>query len=375
LRKNDLDTPALVLDISGVERNISKMADYFGGRKTRLRPHVKAHKCPVIAHRQLEKGAIGITCAKISEAETMAQSGIRDILVANEVVGPRKIRRALDLSELCNLTVVVDNAENARELSKEAESRGSRLGVLVDLNLGRVVGPNDPIERCGNRGILDRCGVLPGKPALELAQEIMKLPGLRFAGLMGYEGGMRGFADYGQRRETCHGALALVMKTKELLQAHGIESETVSAGGTSTYSITGNYPGITEVQPGSYVLMDTSLASMEGIDFEYALTVLTTVISRPYAEKGILDVGRKGITHEGGMPIVKGAEGAQLVMLNLEHGHLILNGGSRGLRVGDKIELLPTDVDTVVNLYDKYMVVNGEILEAQWPIAARGKME
>ena len=170
-------------------------------------------------------------------------------------------------------------------------------------------------------------------------------------------------------------ALALVMETKELLQVHGIESETISAGGTSTYSITGNYPGITEVQPGSYVLMDTSLASMEGMDFEYALAVLTTVISRPYPEKGILDVGRKGITHEGGMPIVRGTEGAQLVMLNLEHGHLILNGGARRSSSGDKIELLPTDVDTVVNLYDKYMVVNGEILEAQWPIAARGKMQ
>jgi D-serine deaminase-like pyridoxal phosphate-dependent protein len=351
------------------------MAEYFKGRQTHLRPHVKVHKCPAIAHRQLEAGAIGITCAKISEAEVMAQSGIGDILIANEVVGLRKIRRALELSELCNLTVVVDNAENAHELSREAESRGSKLRVLVDINLGRIVGPDDPVERCGNRGILDRCGVLPGTPALELAQEILRLPGLRFAGLMGYEGGMRGYIDYKSRKEACCKALALVIETKELLEAHGIESETISSGGTSTYSITGTYPGITEVQPGSYVLMDAPLATMEGIDFEYALSVLTTVISRPYPEKAILDVGRKGITAEGGMPIVRGIDGARLVMLNLEHGHLILEGAGRSLRVGDKIELLPTDADTAVNLYDNYMLVKGGVLEAQWPITARGKMQ
>lgn len=375
MRKNDMYTPALVLDVTAMERNIAKMAEYFRGKQARLRPHVKVHKCPVIAQRQLEAGAIGITCAKISEAEVMVESGMKDILIANEVVGSRKIRRALELSELCDLKVVVDNAENARELSREAESRGAKLSVLLDMNLGRVVGSEDVVERCGNRGILDRCGVLPGTPALELAQEIVRLPGLRFLGLMGYEGGMRGYMDYQSRRETCHKALALVMETKELLQAHGIESETISAGGTSTYSITGTYPGITEVQPGSYVLMDAPLATMEGTDFEYALSVLTTVISRPYSQKAILDVGRKGITAEGGIPVVRGIEGARLVMLNLEHGHLILDGPGQGLRVGDKIELLPTDADTVVNLYDKYMVVKGGILEAQWPIAARGKME
>jgi D-serine deaminase-like pyridoxal phosphate-dependent protein len=375
LRKNDLDTPALVLDLPAMERNITRMAQYFQGKRARLRPHAKVHKCPIIARLQVEAGAIGITCAKISEAEVMAQWGIKDILVANELVGPKKIRRAVELSDLCNLTVAVDNAGNACELSREAEYRGRKLNVLVDINLGGVGGPKDLVERCGNRGVLDRCGVFPGKPALELAQEIVKLPGLHFAGLMGYEGGVRGYVDYKSRKEACHAALALVIETKELLEAHGIESETVSAGGTSTYSITGNYPGITEVQPGSYVLMDTPLASMEGIDFEYAVTVLTTVISRPYQEKAILDVGRKGITHEGGMPIVKGIEGARLVMLNLEHGHLILDQEAHGLRLGDKIELLPADVDTVVNLYDKYMVVKDEVLEDQWPIAARGKME
>lgn len=375
MRKSDLDTPALILDLDAMERNIAKMAEYFKGKQARLRPHVKVHKCPVIAHRQLKAGAIGITCAKVSEAEVMAQSGIRDILIANEVVGSRKIRRTLELSELCDLRVVVDSPENARELSREAESRGSKLSVLVDINLGRVVGPEDVVERCGNRGILDRCGVLPGAPALELAQEILRLPGLRFVGLMAYEGGMRGYIDYESRREACYKALALVMETRELLQAHGIESETISAGGTSTYSITGSYPGITEVQPGSYVLMDTPLAAMKGVDFEHALSVLATVISRPYLEKAILDVGRKGITSEGGMPVVRGIDGARLVMLNLEHGHLILDVAGQSLRVGDRIELLPTDVDTVVNLYDKYMVVKGEVLEAQWPIAARGKME
>lgn len=375
LLKNDLDTPALVLDVGAMERNIAKMAQFFAGKKAGLRPHVKAHKSPHIAHRQVEAGAIGITCAKIGEAEVMAESGIRNILIANEIAGTRKIRRALDLSELCDLTVLVDNAGMAQELSKEAERRATKLGVLLDINLGKVLGPEDIVERSGNRGILDRCGVQPGRLALELAQNVVKLPGLTLEGLMGYEGGMRSYIDYHSRKEACHQALALLMETKELLQEHGIESATVSSGGTSTYSITGDYPGVTEVQAGSYVLMDVPLAEMEGMDFEYALSVLTTVISRPYPEKAILDVGRKGITAEGGLPVVKGIEGARLVMLNLEHGHLVLERGGQALQVGDKIELLPTDADTVVNLYDRYMVVRDGVLEIQWPVAARGKMQ
>jgi D-serine deaminase-like pyridoxal phosphate-dependent protein len=271
--------------------------------------------------------------------------------------------------------VTVDNLENAREISIEAERRGTTVRVLLDVNLGKLVGSEDLVERCGNKGVLDRCGVLPGKPALMLAQSIANLHGLSFAGLMGYEGGMRSYIDYQARKEACHKALDLLMETKELLQEHGIESPTVSSGGSSTYSITGSYPGVTEVQAGSYVLMDVPLATMEGMDFDYALSVLTTVVSRPYAEKAILDVGRKGITAEGGLPIVRGLEGARLVMLNLEHGHLVLENGARALRVGDKIELLPTDTDTVVNLYDRYMVIRDNVLETQWAVAARGKMQ
>jgi len=229
LLKNDLDSPALVLDVAALERNVAKMAQFFAGKKARLRPHVKAHKCPQIAHRQLEAGAIGITCAKIGEAEVMVESGIRDILIANEIVGGRKIRRALDLSELCELTVLVDNAGTAQELSREAVRRGTKLRVLLDVNLGKVLGSQDIVERCGNRGILDRCGVQPGKPALELAQHLVKLPGLSFAGLMGYEGGMRSYIDYQSRKEACKRALAMLMETKELLQEHGIESATISS--------------------------------------------------------------------------------------------------------------------------------------------------
>jgi len=372
---NDLDTPALVLDVVAMERNIAKMANFFAGKKTALRPHVKAHKCPQIAHRQLKAGAIGITCAKLGEAEVMAKSGIRDILIANEIVGTRKIQRAIALSKECTLTLLVDDLNMAKEISMEAEKRDARLRVLLDINLGKSLGSTDIVERCGNRGILDRCGIQPGEPALELTQRLIKLPGLHFAGLMGYEGGMRGYLDYQSRKEACHRALGLLMETRDLLEEHGIDCATISSGGTSTYSITGDYPGVTEVQAGSYVLMDVPLAGMEGIYFEYALSVFSTVISRPYPEKAILDVGRKGITMEGGLPVVTGIEGARLVMLNLEHGHLFLEDGAQILRVGDKVQLLPTDADTVVNLYDWYHVVRDGGIQTQWPIAARGKMQ
>ena len=371
----DLDTPNLLLDLDAMEHNISKMADFFSGKKADLRPHVKPHKSPAIAWKQIEAGAKGVTCAKLGEAETMALSGINDILIANEIVGQTKVERLMNLSERAEVIVAVDNEQNARELSDAAKARGHKLGVLLDLNLGKVVDEDSIVDRCGNKGVLDRCGVLPGKPALEFAQILVNLEGLTFRGLMGYEGGLRAFVEYEQRKEACENGLKLIIETRDLLMDNGIYSEIVSAGGSSTYSITGSYPGITEVQAGSYVLMDTFLRRMDKMDFRYAISVLTTIISRPYPEKGIIDVGLKGICRDNGLPIVKDTSGVEVISLNLEHGHLILNNSSRSLNVGDKIELLPSDADTLVNLYDKYSLVrNGSFVET-WDVAARGKVQ
>ncbi|NIM44475.1 MAG: DSD1 family PLP-dependent enzyme, partial [Nitrososphaeria archaeon] len=285
--KHDIGTPALVLDLDLMEKNIAKMAEYFRGRKANVRPHIKTHKTPIIAHKQIEAGAEGITCAKLGEAEVMAAAGIKDILIANEVVGKKKIERLANLSKHCDVMVATDEPRNVEELAEAAQVNRAEINVLVDVNLSQ----NGKLY-----GILDRCGSLPGKPALQLARKVSESKGLNFKGLMGYEGGMGRFIEFEKRKEVCVEALKPLIGTKNMIEEAGMEVEVVSSGGTNTYSITGDYPGITEVQAGAYVFMDTHYKVMEGIDFDYALTLLTTVISRPYPEKAILDVGLKSIT-------------------------------------------------------------------------------
>lgn len=364
--KEEIDTPALIIDLDLLEKNIAKMARYFEGRPANVRPHIKTHKTPIIAHKQIEAGAEGITCAKVGEAEVMVAAGIRSILIANEIVGRQKIERLINLTRHSEMIVAVDDPGNVEELSNIAQENDAELNVLVDVNLsqfGRL------------EGILDRCGVLPGKPALSLAKKVRESKGLRLRGLMGYEGGMGRFIEFEKRKEACHRALKSLIETRSMLEDAGIDVEIVSSGGTSTYRITGDYPGVTEVQAGAYATMDTQEGGMEGVDFDYALTLLTTVISRPYPEKALLDCGLKSITRDMGWPGFKDLEGVELIALNEEHGHLRLKNPSRELRVGDKIELIPSHGCTTINQHDKFYAVRRGKVEAVWEIMGRGRFQ
>lgn len=351
----EIDTPALVIDLDIMERNISKMAGYFKEIDANLRPHIKTHKCPDIAHMQLRAGAMGITCSKLGEAEVMIRAGIRDILIANEIVGTRKIQRLMDLAREADLTVAVDDPENLEDLAEAARVSNVSLGILVDVNVG-----------------MDRCGVEPGRPALELARKAHASRSVKFRGLMGYEGHVVGLANSEERFQKGCQAMKLLVETKDLIENSGISVPVVSSGGTGTYNVSGPYPGVTEVQAGSYVFMDAHYRET-GLEFGCALTLLATVVSLHLPDRIITDAGIKAITQEFGMPLVKDWGELELIKLNEEHGRIRTTTGKTRLKIGDKIELIPSHGCTTINLHDRYFGVRNGKVECVLPISARGK--
>lgn len=352
----EIDTPALLLDLDLMERNIARMAEAFRSLSAKLRPHAKTHKTPIIGQKQIAAGAIGITCAKLGEAEVMVEGGIRDVLIANQIVGAPKIRRLISLAHHANLTVAVDDARNVEELSQAAQAAQVSLRVLVEVNVG-----------------LNRCGVQPGEPALILARQVASAPGLKFAGLMGYEGHLVFVPSLEERAHRVHTDLQALIETVNLIEAQGLPVEIVSAGGTGTALLTGRLPRITEIQAGSYVFMDGRYKTIEGVDFDCALTLLTTIVSRPRPDRIIVDAGMKTLTHEFGLPRFKGQDNLDLLSLSEEHGTVKLHDPSVALRPGEKLEIIPSHGDTTLNIHDYYYGVRNGRVEVVWPIAARGK--
>lgn len=362
LEKYAINTPALLIDLEKMEYNISKMADFFRDKKVNLRPHIKTHKTPMIAHKQIEAGAIGITCQKLAEAEVMAEAGIKDILIANEIVGTQKIKRLVNLAKYTRIKVAVDNSKNIADVSEAAQEKGVKVGILVEVNTG-----------------MNRCGVYPGEPALRLAQEVERQKNLEFLGLMGYEGHTVFIKSYEERKRKAKEALNLLVDTKKLLEKKGLECKIVSAGATGTYNIAGSYPGITEIQAGSYVTMDTKYNGIQGIggEFKQALSLLTTVISRPTDDRAILDAGMKAISIDMGIPEIAYPKGAKIDRLAEEHTYLVELEGTakKQLKVSEKVEMKPSHGCTTINLHDYFYGIRDSIVESIWSIKARGKFE
>lgn len=355
LNYKELETPALILDLDLAERNIRRMSEYFSGRKAKLRPHVKNHKTPIIALKEIQAGAVGVAVAKLGEAEVMAWSGIKDILIMNQIVTDEKIDRLLGLAKNANVTVAADNTENVAKLSSKARKRNQTLGVVIEVDIGH-----------------HRAGVNPGQEALDLAREIISSGNLQFRGLGGYQGHVSLIVDPKERKIEDEKACEKIVSTKDLLEDHGIPVEIVSAGGTGTYNFTGNYRGITEVQAGSYVTMDVAYRDC-GIDFDCALSILTTVSSVPSESRAVLDAGVKSIPTDQGLPRVKGLEGVEITKLSAEHTHLKLHPNHTPLKIGEKVEVYPSDTDTTIDLHEKFYGVRDGEVEVVWPILARGK--
>ncbi|HVP05866.1 MAG TPA: DSD1 family PLP-dependent enzyme [Dehalococcoidia bacterium] len=354
---NDIPTPALLLDIAGMERNIRRMADFFAQSECKLRPHFKAHKTPEIARRQLAAGSCtGLTCATVGEAE-IASEFCDDILIANQVIGRDKVSRVAQIARRgIDIKIAVDSIEGLDQIARAAEGAEAEVGLLVDVNVG-----------------MPRCGVQPGEPAAALAKRISDTANVRLRGAMGYEGHVVGIPDRTKRAPAAATAMSALSASVQAIRDAGLPCEIVSAGGTGTYDITGRIPGITEIQAGSYVLMDTAYGKLD-IPFEQAMWVLGTVVSRPSPLLCVLDSGHKSCTEDHGNPSVRGIEGASVMFLSDEHASLNIPADSQ-LKAGDRVQLVPSHIDPTINLHDVFYALDGEKVAGVWPIAARGYPE
>ena len=353
---DSIDTPSLLLDASALRANIRRMADFFTSRPAKLRPHFKSHKCTAIARLQMEAGAVGVTCAKLGEAEVLADAGIRNILIANQIVGPLKIRRLIDLCRRADPMVAVDSPANVQMLSQFAAAANITLGVLVEVDIGMA-----------------RCGVAPGQAALDLARLVANSSGLKFRGLQGYEGHCVDLRDLAERTDKTRAALKSLGATRRLIESSGLPVPIVSGGGTGTYTITGDFEGIDEIQAGSYACMDWWYTDIRP-EFQQAMSILALIISR---QSGfiVLDVGRKGIGAEWGAPRLKNLPGAEVIGFSSEEHLKISVPPHSPLRVGDRVEIIPSHGCTTSNLYSEFVVhENGRVIGA-WPIEGRGKLQ
>ncbi len=354
-----LDTPALVIDLATMERNIEILHSAFRNQTAKVRPHVSPHKCPAIARIQLAAGETvgGVGVSRLGEGEVFAAAGFTDILVASEIVTRAKITRLCSLAHRSTITVAVDNPKNVDDLSEAAQASGVDLRVLVDINTG-----------------LDRCGVEPGHPAQELAKHVARATGLSFAGLMTYEGPILR-EQYEALAEDSKKAIQPVLDTREMVEKAGLDVETVSVGGTHNYEIAGAMAGVTEIQAGSYPLMDANYCQFRG-QFTPAAKVLATVVSNPTPESAVADAGHKAMGPDRGLPVLEGVPGATLARMSAEHAAIALETDAQGsLDTGDQVWLIPWDLELCVNQYNYFQGVRDGKLEAVWEIAARGRLD
>ena len=365
ISKWDLDTPCLCVDLDRLDRNLDRMQTTVARNGIASRPHAKTHKCPAIARLQLATGSVGICTAKISEAEVMFEHGIEQVLMTTVNVTPRKIRRAMRLRKRYeSFTQAVDTAANARDLSAAATEAGVGADIVVDIDPGG-----------------HRTGITAGAPALELAQLVDTLPGLRLRGLLCYDGGAQHVTGFADRRRRALGSLEAAAETAVQMTRAGLDTGIFSGGGTGTYNIDHETSGLTDVQVGSYVFMDAQYLAIGGAedpevytDFETALTVLTTVLNAQYAGRATTDAGAKANTINRPWPVIAGETGMTYTAGSDEFGTIRYEANaSRVYAVGDKLELIVSHCDPVVNLYDQLYGVRGDTVEVVWPIAGRGK--
>ena len=359
MRVEDVDTPALLLDLDAFERNLRRLPATLEGRSVRVRPHAKSHKCPQIALRQVALGAVGVCCQKVSEAQALVQGGVRDVLIANEVVGAAKLQRLAALAHEARIGVCVDDADNVRELAAAVRAAGSQPDVYVEVDVGAR-----------------RCGVEPGEPAVALARAIADA-GLHFAGLQAYQGAAQHLRTPAERSAAIGKAVEMIQATAAKLRSAGLSPGIVTGAGTGTYLLEAGSGVYSEIQPGSYIFMDADYGRNLGDDglpvheFEQSLFILATVMSRPVRARAVVDVGLKAHSVDSGMPGVVGIEGARYTRASDEHGVIEL-GGPGEVRLGQKIRLVPGHCDPTVNLYDWLVCCRGQRVEDLWPISARG---
>lgn len=356
LHASELDTPALCIDLAAMESNITAMSEFISARGKHWRPHQKCHKSTEIAQMQLQAGALGVTCAKVSEAEVMVRGGVHDVLIANMVVGRPKLERIVHLRKAADIVVAVDHFAQAEALSAVAAEHGVRVRAVVEIDIG-----------------MQRVGIRPGVEAVRLYQGISRLPGISPAGLMGYEGHLLRIPDPADKRRQISDAIGVLTHTRDLILNEGLPCDIISAGGTGSYLVTSECDGVTELQAGGGIFADTFYTEQCGVDtLKPALTVLTTVVSRPSLERAIVDAGRKSIAADPHGPSMPDFPGSEVSHLSAEHGWLTLDGEARNLRIGDKIRLRVGYSDFTTMLHSEFIGLRDEHVERIIPIEGRG---
>jgi D-serine deaminase-like pyridoxal phosphate-dependent protein len=349
-----LDSPQAVIDLDTVDANVRNMLARCAACPIDLRVHFKSLKCGGLAAYLTGRGVKSFLCAKLNEAEVLVEHGIKDVFIANQIVGPIKLRRLAVLALRCQLRVCVDNAENIAELGEFVRGAGASLGVLVEVDIGMA-----------------RCGVLPGEPALKLAKQVAATPGLRFLGLQGYDGHLQMLADAAERKRLCLQGIAQLIATRKLIEGAAIPVGVVTGAGTGTWEFVSSFPGMTEIQPGSFVLMDNAYHAIKP-EFSCALSILATVIScRPGWY--VLDAGSKAISKDFGMPVIKNRPQDRVDKLSEEHTKVLSE--AHDLRVGSRVAVVPTHGCATMNLHRQCVAVRGNRIESIWAIEASGRYD
>ena len=363
---SEIDTPALIIDLDAFEHNLDTMAAAAGKLGVRLRPHAKTHKSPIIAAKQIARGAVGMCCQKVAEAEVLVAGGVSDVLVSNEVVGLRKLERLAGLARHARISVCVDDSIAVAQLALAAERAGSHIEVLIEVDVGA-----------------GRCGVRPGPAAAGLARQVADSRFLSFGGLQAYHGSAQHLRTPEERRAAIASAANATKETLRALGDAGFQCRTIGGAGTGTFELEGASGVWNELQAGSYIFMDADYAenvadgTRNANPFEHALFVIATVMSTASGERAVIDAGHKALSNDSGFPAVLGRPDLRYHRPSDEHGVLEFDGASSRLALGDKVTLIPGHCDPTVNLYDWYVGVRGfktpdARVEALWPIAARG---
>ena len=355
--KASLDTPALVVDLDAMEGSIARIARACREHGVSWRPHTKGQKTPEIVRKEIAAGAIGATCAKLGEAEVMADAGIADILIANQIVGPVKISRLMALREKADVIVAVDSVANVAELAAAATHSRRKLRVVVEVDIG-----------------MKRAGVLPGAPVLALAEVIARHPALAFTGLMGWESHAVTIADPAEKERVAAAAIRLLTESAAVCRANGYPITIVSCGGGGTFPYCIRQPGVTEVQVGGLIFGGNYYRSQQHIDFPDAMTVLATVTSRPTQTRIVIDAGIKAMSTDGAPPVPMGLPEVRSIRVSAEHSTIELREPSAVPGTGDHLELVVGNSDTTVNLHDELVAVRRGRIEAVWKISGRGKI-
>ncbi|WP_135468149.1 DSD1 family PLP-dependent enzyme [Crenalkalicoccus roseus] len=357
MREEEVDTPALLLDLDAFEHNLDAMAARLAPTGAKLRAHAKTHKSAVIARLQMARGAIGQCVQKVAEAEALAWGGIPDILVSNEVVGARKLARLAALARIARVAVCADDAAHVAACEAAAEAAGIRLPVLVEIDVGA-----------------GRCGVEPGPPAVALAERIAASRHLVFGGLQAYHGSAQHRRSPEERRSAIAAASDMARRTVEQLRQRGLDCPIVGGAGTGTFALEAASGVYTEIQAGSYAFMDADYArNEEPPPFRQSLFVLATVMSRAVPGVVVVDAGHKAVAVDSGLPLVWQRPGLRYASASDEHGKILVEDGAAPA-LGERLRLVPGHCDPTVDRYDWYVGVRGGRVECLWPVSARGGM-